>query len=379
MISGKRHGDLARRIAEDIKKKRRLALGLDRPPLTPMVLPNTTPEDKQRRELEGGIVIVGRPTFKEFMAGLKRGWTEGLEVVDREEELAKVLQSDGKFDEPDPELDTGLDVLDIEGEPIPTASRLPPSQAFPSFGPPHLRGSASTPSASTPSSSIPPHMNVPPARIPPQPPILFVHFVNHIGLTQIPTMIWEFFNERYKVRSGAEAAYRLIMRQTRPFIAPPVESVSLDHESLDSDPSALPAKPHLSEVALTDLDFDKDAESYYKKSLVTGFTSSIDKARTDYYASLPARLETARALARGTREATKDEQNHPPPTEVELRAERMKKELRWRADEEGWEIIKPEKDVEWDERLRGVLQVFTEPPHSASNDYPGEAKGKNAS
>jgi len=186
-------------------------------------------------------------------------------------------------------------------------------------------------------------------------------------------MIWEFFNERHKVRSGAEAAYRLIRGQARTFNAPPAESFTQLAEA-DSDLNTSPANPHMSETSLSDLDFDKETESYYKKSIVSSFASGIEKAREDYYAALPARLETARALDRGTREPTKEERNHPPPTEVELRAERMKKELRWRADEEGWDIVKPEKDVEWDERFRPALQVFVDPPSRTDGEKPAESE-----
>ncbi|OSX65593.1 hypothetical protein POSPLADRAFT_1065302 [Postia placenta MAD-698-R-SB12] len=357
MIKGKRHGDLARRIAEDIKKRRRIELGLEPPPVMPVVLPNTSAEDKRRRELEGGVVIVGRLTFKEFMAGLKRGWTEGLQTVDREEELAKEFELDGRFDEPEPDVDPIQSSPDLDGEPIPTPSRLPPSKSFSAFTPPHLRGSSSS-ALPTSGSSIPAGMDTPPTAIPPQPPILFVHFVNHIGLTHIPLMIWEFFNERRKVREGAEAAYRLIMGHVRPFVSPPSEGAS---ESFDADPTTSPPRPHMSEPSISDLDFGKDAEVWYKKSTVRSFRSDIEKARSGYYASLPAKLETARALARRTRELTKEEVNYPPPTEVELRSERMKKELRWRADEEGWDIVSPDSPVAWDQRFADALRVFTDP------------------
>ncbi|KAJ3006807.1 hypothetical protein NUW54_g3797 [Trametes sanguinea] len=59
---------------------------------------------------------------------------------------------------------------------------------------------------------------------------------------------------------------------------------------------------------------------------------------------------------------------HPPPTEVELRAERLKKELRWTADEEGWSIIRPDKDVEWDERFRNKLRVYIDPAPSEKRE-----------
>lgn len=355
MITGRRHGDLANRIAEDIKARRRLEAGLDPPPPNPMNIPTLSLDQHRRQELEGGIVIVGRPTFKEFMAGLKRGWTETLVKEDREEKLAVELELDGRFDEPQ-ELDAvPVDLGDMDDEPIPTASRLPPSKGFSPFTPPHLRGSQQAPASSSsfssqaaaqsedPAASIPP-----PAALPAYPPILFVDFLNHIGFTQIPIMIWEFFNERHKVRSGAEAALKLVLNEARPFIAPP--------PSLFNDDTQLSESP-----IPTDLDYNKHVERWYKGSIVKSFVSDIEKAREGYYKELPAKLDIARALARGTREPTKDEQSFPPPTEVQLRAERLKKELRWRSDLAGWEIVKPEKDVEWDERFRGVLKVFVEP------------------
>ncbi len=373
MINGRRHGDLANKIADTIKAQRRLDVGLDQHIQSVMQLPNSSPADKRRRELEGGIVIVGRPAFKEFLAGLKRGWTEGLEIVDREEKLANELQSDGRFDEPTGE--STVELGDVDGEPIPTASRLPPSSSFSVFTPPHLRAPES-PTRSSPvpaHSDIPDSVNAPPTIIPPLPSLLLVPFTNHIGLTQIPHMILEFFNERHKVRSGAEAAYKLIMNETRPFLAPPP---SLTSEFLDDDS---PSQSHLSELSSsplpTDIEFGTDAEPYYKKSFVESFTSEIAKAREEYYKTLPEKLATARALSRAEREPTKDERNFPPPTEVELRAERLKKEVRWRGDEAGWEIIKPSKKVEWDERFRGVLQVFVEPSaETVARSNPDEEK-----
>lgn len=362
MIKGRRHGDIATRIADDIRMQRRLALGIDAPPFSPMQLPNTSPEDKRRRELEGGIVLVGRPTFKEFMAGLKRGWTDSLEVTDREEELARILASDGKFDEPETAADDGPV---LEGEPIATASRLPPSKPLGVFTPSLLP--PASPSTSKSRSSIPDHLNVPPATLPPIPPLLLVNFINHIGLTQIPHMIWEFFNERHNVRSGAETAYRLIQGTTRPFHAPQTRSIA---STTDTDASTSPGKSYFSESGPSDLDFDKDAESYYKSSVVRSFKSDIENARQEYYKTLPAKLELARALARGLRQPTEEEQKNPPPTEVELRAERLKKELRWQNDERGWDIIRPEAEIEWDERFRDKLRVFTVPSSEAEPNNP---------
>lgn len=353
MVNGRRHGDLAERIASEIKKRRRLEAGIDQLPPAALMLPNNSPEAKRSRELAGGTIIVGRPAFKEFMAGLKRGWSESLELADKEEQLANELASDGRFDEVEPDIP---DVIIGDGEPIPTVSKLQSSKPFGALAPPHLKIPTQTFSRSQQSDGIPDTLNAAPATIPPQPPILLVSFLNRVGLSQIPAMIWEFFNERQKARAGAEAAYRLIVGETRPFIRP---FESSDTITVDSEPA--PGQPYQVDATFSDLDFDKDKEAYYKKSVVKSFSADIQKAREEYYAELPKKLEIARALARGTREATKDEQSYPPPTEVQLRAERLKKELRWRSDERGWEIIKPDSPVTWDARFKDILRVFTDP------------------
>ncbi|THH28504.1 hypothetical protein EUX98_g5687 [Antrodiella citrinella] len=361
MVSGRRHGDLANRIAEDIKARRRLDAGIDQSPPNPMNLPTLSLEQLRRQELEGGIVIVGRPSFKEYMTGLKRGWTESLEKVDKEEMLAMELGSDGRFDEPSEPDTVPVDLGDIDDEPIPTVSKLAPSKSLsPAFTAPHLRAEQSHSPASSSSSDRkvdPASMIPPPTSIPPHPPFLLVAYLNRIGMTQIPIMIWDFFNERERVRAGAEAAYALIQNETRPFQGPPAPNGKFVDSEFADGPS--PAQPYQFESD-TDLDFDKAAEPYFGKSL-TDFVSSIEKARTSYYKELPARLETARALARRIREPTKDEVKFPPLTEVELRAERLKKELRWRNDVAGWDVIKPETEVAWDERFRDVLKVFIKP------------------
>jgi len=330
MIIGKRYGDIASRIADETKSRRRLEAGIDLPKQTVILKAGDhSPEAKRRRELEGGIVLVGRPTFKEFMEGLRRGWTDGLGKIDKEDQLARELEADGKFDEiEEPASTTDTESLS-DDEPLPTKSRLPPSTGI--FTP-YLRPSPSNKSSSS-SSSIPEHLNIPPPFIPQQPPILFVPFMNYLGFLQLPHMIWDFFNQRQKVLSGAQCAYGLIKSRTRLF-----------------EPSV-------------DLDCGLDAEYYYKSSMKK-YAETVEKTRTGFYKSLPDKLKTARDLARGNREPTRDEINYPPPTEVELRAERLKKELRWRSDVAGWDIVKPEAPVAFDERFNGALQVFVKLPET---------------
>jgi import inner membrane translocase subunit TIM54 len=333
IIAGKRHGDLATRIANDIKTERRVALGLDPPPLSaPALAIKGMAETKRRRIHEGGTVIVGRPAFKEYMAGLRRGWTESLERVDGDERLSRELESDGHFDEP--EVSSGSSSSDdfADAEPIPTPSRLPPSRPPGLYSP---LSAAIPPPAGSPSPSAQgtrdPGADVPPpTSLPPQPPLLLVPFVNLVGIKLVPLMLWDFFNERHKVRAGAEAAYKLVSCATRPFERP-------------------------------DLDFGTSAEGYYKSS-TAAIPTEIQKARAEYYKALPEKLATARALARREREPTKLEIEAPPPTEVELRAERLKKETRWSADERGWDLVCPDTPVEWDDRWEGPLEVFVDPP-----------------
>ena len=169
-----------------------------------------------------------------------------------------------------------------------------------------------------------------------------------------------FFNQRHKVHSGAEAGYRLVMGNTRP--------VNIPEDTVDFVPSSAMSEP-APPVDLGDLDFDKEAEGFYKKSL-DKFSEDTDKVRQKYYEALPKKLATARELARGTRESTKEEYENPPPTEVELRAERLKKERRWRDDVHGWDIVKPSAAVQWDERLRGSLTVFVDPEQDQSDHPP---------
>ncbi|KAF9482799.1 hypothetical protein BDN70DRAFT_874596 [Pholiota conissans] len=354
MIPGKRYGDIANRVAEDIRRRRRLDQGLDQDSDARRVLPTYMPvPEREKRELDGGVVIIGRPTFKEYMAGLCKGWTEGLQKVDPDEELSRELENDNHFDEIEESDNFGDESTPAEAsqsKPLPISSQA----AFPVFSAVHTRrtfkSSATQPESGSSSST-------PLTVIPAQPPLLLVPFTNYIGITQIPLMIWGFFNQRHKVRSGAEAGYRLVKNETRPIEVPEFEDCVV--------PATGSAEKTLS-ANHGDLDFDKQAEGYYKKSLNT-FAEDTDNIRQKYYDTLPKKLATARELARGTREHTKDEYDNPPPTEVELRAERLKKERRWRDDVAGWEIIKPTSNVQWDERLKGALRIFVE-PHDPNNE-----------
>ncbi|KAF8582309.1 hypothetical protein K439DRAFT_1391844 [Ramaria rubella] len=340
MINGGRHGSLADLVADKIKYHRRIELGLDSPPPASVIpIPGHGPADKRKRELEGGIIIVGRHTFKEFMNGLKRGWTEPLHVVDKEELLSRELELDDVFDEVDtPDPNAGL----VE-DPVIAESPSKIAKGSPFYFPSQLSTPPPKSTSEEQLSKDDSRLHTSPSSIPPYPPILLLPFTNFVGFTLIPRMIWDFFNQRKKVHDGAEAAYRLITSTPRPILGP---SSSFEDCSDKVESSSL-----------SDLSFDLQAESFYRS---TSLPEEIEKSRTSYYEALRPKIITARQLARGEREPTKDERNYPPPTEVELRAERMKKELRWRSDISGWAIINPAAPVSWDPRFVGALSVYPE-------------------
>ena len=326
----------------------------------PLRFPNqSTPEQKRARELEGGIVLVGRHTFKEYMAGLKRGWSGGLDLIDKEDKLAQELASDGTFDETDEFDNSPIGIVDDpNAEPIPTPSRLPSSHNANLFSPLKLPSHSEhqIPTASKPSLID----STPPAAVPPQPPLLLVPSVNYVGFRFIPHMIWGFFNERHKTQMGCEAAYSLVMNKTRELQGPDlIFDSDRDFQPTEGQESGSDEETrsniNQSQLQGGDLDF-----GFFSESMLAPHSpiSNIASSRKSYYKTLPERLATARQLARGEREPTKEEERTPPPTEVELRAERLNKELRWRGEEEAWKIVGPGNRVSWDERFSGVLRVF---------------------
>lgn len=180
-------------------------------------------------------------------------------------------------------------------------------------------------------------------------------------------MIWDFFTEHKRVESGAKLAYALICGHTRPFVgaaallpdfaaSPTFDGASTSTAELISD-----SKPENSESG-SDLDFDVQAERYFKSDF-EDLPSRLDKAKKDYYPDLSARLADIRALAKGERELTDAEKKSttPLPTEDDLRAERLKREMRWQGQVEGWGIVKKGVKPVWDEKWEGWLRVFRAP------------------
>lgn len=328
------YGSITRQVHAQILAKRRQRLGLE--PLPPSLsLPGVLdPVEVERREAEAGVVLVGRHSLKEYMEGLKRGWLGRVDEWEWEKDVEEKLKFDGVFASP-PLADTAGTTLEETSTAVESTPAPVPTAAMPAAG---LSGSLAflsrpKPAALSPPSvpgqqpMIPPQFHLPPNPLPPSPPMLLLPFVSHLGFKQIPSMIYDFFTERYRVQSGADAAIALIEGQTRPF-----------------EPSA-------------DLSFNEDSEKWFKKDW-SRLPTKIEDARKVYYNELRTKVDDTRALVAGDRQLTEEEKKSTKPlvTEDELKEERKKKELRWMGQEEGWEILN--RDVTWDERFEGWLRVY---------------------
>lgn len=382
VTNGTRHGGLARELQSKIMERRRKLIGLE-PWMTEVeeVGKNQfslSPQEELQREIDGGLVLVGRPALKEWAWAMREGWCKPLEVLkrDREDELARELAEDHAFDElPEPsstsntgsgesefldEKDRAIAALaegggeeDGAGAPLPSRFGGSPynlggPNAFSGMLGPSPAAAAQAEKqrarteAEAAASRLDPRLLEPPNQIPAQPPICFVDFTNLIGWRNIPLRMYQFFRQRDKVQHGAELALTLVYgtkETAREFDATPVGAVPQDPPQGG------------------DLDWGLESESRYTPYFLKT-DKNISDARSSYYKSLPKHLKDARDLARGLREQSKIEKNDPSKTESELREERFKKEKEWRNNEMGFEIVRPERGVEWDERFRGSLRVF---------------------
>ncbi|KAK8844617.1 hypothetical protein IAR55_006464 [Kwoniella newhampshirensis] len=346
------HGSITRQIHAQVLSTRRQALGLESPK-PHLDLPGVlSPEEVRQKELEGGVVLVGRQSMKEFLEGLRRGWMGGVDSWDWEKEVENKLENDGVFEERVESVNLPVSVdssetLTEQHLVDPAATTTAPSKPIGGLG--FLSRPGAPPSTfsmgmgsdlpNTPATPlIPSHYHVPPSPLPPQPPILLLPFVNHVGFMQIPQMIGSWFNERRRVSAGSQAALALIESRTRPF-----------------DP-------------LVDLEFDKGSERFYNKA-AKELPKRIETARKDYYEALRPRVEEARKYELGQREMTDEEKKSGKVWRVdELKEERKKKELRWMGNQEGWEIVRPESEPTWDQRWEAWLNVFDLPKNGEGPD-----------
>ncbi|GMK54662.1 hypothetical protein CspeluHIS016_0112480 [Cutaneotrichosporon spelunceum] len=348
------YGSIARIVRADTLRKRREALGLQPRPAeiatgAPPQVAAISAKSEDQRWLEGGVVLVGRPALKEYLAGLRAGWRNGVDDWTWEKEVESQIEWDGVF--------KNYENVEIELPPPPP----PPQRSFWSriFSRPGPQAIPAGPTSNT--STVPAHMHEAPSPLPQHPPLLLVPWTNYLGFTQIPYMIYNFFTERHRVKEGAESAFALITNQTRAFEGP--------HKK-DADGDA-----HLSPELPSDIDFGVESEKFYKKEY-DNITARQMGQRTEYYKSLGERLDAARQFARGERELTDEEKasDKPVVTEHDLVTERRKRELRWRGGREGWQIVRPSTPVAWEDAWEGWLRVFD----ARTVDEIAEAEGKRA-
>ncbi|WFD19625.1 mitochondrial import inner membrane translocase subunit tim54 [Malassezia caprae] len=361
ITSGTKYGNLARELRERIHERRRNLAGLE-PWTTNTVagtsLPTTlSPVQYLQRELDGAVVLIGRPAFKEWAWALREGWGTSIPTtrVDRDEQLASVLSEDTTFEEhvPEPQADVQEDEPTEEvGRPSATQGFMLPSQ----IGLQSLQQKSGTASFSAhptaimnqaqpeaPAAATVPEQLLPPvAPIPAQPPLCFVDFTNLVGWRNIPRRIAHFFNHRSDARLGAEAGLSIVLGNKN-------DAREFDPGMPDRDSDAAPPS--------SDLHWGVDAEQYYPPAF-NRTLQDIVRYRQDYYGELQKELQATREIQRRVREPTKYEQRNPPRNEIELRGERFDREKMWRNSEQGYEILKPEAPVCWDETWRGSLRVL---------------------
>src|ERR1700761_8824870 len=116
IISGRRHGDLAEKVETRIRLERRQEAQIDpTPPGDAMVGSSfAITKERSRQSIDGATIVVGRSSFKEYLQGLHSGWTQSLQLVDKEAVLAEALSEDAAFDE-----------LEADEEKQPEQSRVP--------------------------------------------------------------------------------------------------------------------------------------------------------------------------------------------------------------------------------------------------------------
>lgn len=406
ILNGMRHGGLGRELRERIYSRRRQLLGLEpwgtqpSKPAGPIGPPSPespegaalaaaqqlqfalTPQQQMQRELDGAVVVIGRPAYKEYMWGLKQGWTTDVPAQrgDLDEPIAKALEGDGAFDEivaeapqdtaeppsasatPPPSTTSAspadtrpLDALDEierrnrllaesadddEGAPLPS-SRVAVGSPFASGG---QKTFQSSPSPSPPSSSAPsisPSLLLPPTSVPAQPPLVYVPFTNLTGWRQMPRRMYNFFNRRADVRAGGDAALSILLGD---------KSTARGFNADDAD-AERPLRQH------GDFIWGATSERTYPPRFHK-LPQTIAEARASYYKDLPQRLKDSRSYYRGERELTATEKNDPPKSETELREGRLRREREWRNEEDAFEVLREESGVEWDQRFSGSLRVL---------------------
>lgn len=241
------------------------------PSSVPPPLPGKlSPQDERRRDAEGGVILVGRQSLKEYMEGLRQGWTE-----DRAPSWEAALD-ESVFEDPSlPPLAEG----ETRAAPVPKHA---PVNLFPLTSPPPR-----APADEAPKPELAP-LPVPPSPLPPLPSVLVVPYTPDIGFSSVPRSIWGFFNTAKQMRIGAEAAMSFILNEPAP-LAPPADA----GEPFVPGGDAL--KPDGQGGAL---DLVKDNE-YFVPSSFDKLPKEVDDAMKTYYTSLEKKVATAWEIQNG--------------------------------------------------------------------------------
>lgn len=171
---------------------------------------------------EGGIVLIGRSSMKEYLWALKEAWTTPLDLqreqkiaetdveVVEDEELKRFVKDEGLF--APPAESTGSSASPAHPA-LGSAFRDTYAAISKSTGPifePNEEQDAST------------KPMLEPSEIPQQPPLLLVPFSHPLGSIRFwPQRLYHhLFGERHKAEAGAKAALDLVHARTRPFEPP---------------------------------------------------------------------------------------------------------------------------------------------------------------
>ncbi|CED84375.1 Mitochondrial import inner membrane translocase subunit Tim54 [Phaffia rhodozyma] len=299
-------------------------------PFQPRTPTQLSPEQLIQRELDGGVMIIGRHTLKEYLDGLKKGWFE-----DRPDE-SWIDKLDRSIYE-DPAL------KDQEGSSsslpeVPEASSKPPSSLFSPLGPPR---STSPIAVQTPTSAELPPLQPAPSMLPPLPPTILIPYHPELGFSSIPRSILSFFNTRADVKMGAEAAMAFILQEpSRDFQGPTNELVELGKEQGG------------------DLDFDLEDGEWRVPGNFEKTPKQVEERMKTYYEGLPPKLKAVWELRKGTREPTDAEQRHPPFSLEEYLEGQIKRERRAKGDLAGYELLKKNSPLTWDDRFNAKWKVW---------------------
>ncbi|CEH18010.1 SPHINGOSINE KINASE [Ceraceosorus bombacis] len=383
--NGTRYGGLGRAVREDIYARRRQLLGLEAwgtSPSSPGASSSDPPseaqltasspfalsaQDQLQRELEGATVIVGRPAYKEYMWGLKEGWTTSLPAArsDLDEPLAKRLAEDSVFDEVEyPEVVQAREkaerlrnapplsrddeewqqaLAEAEGSAAVSGTAIQGGSSISGSSLSDAERNAAAALASLEDEGDGAGAPLPPRR----------HgggAAGSVPFSMGPRSVVEGI-------SSPAANARLAPPAQIPAQAPLVffEGASSVQAYRESPPQG------------GDLDWGLRSEDFvlprFEKTL-----TDVSKARESYYNDLPRQIRDTRTLARGLREPSAVEKNNPPKTEMQLREERMRREREWEWTEQGYEILRKDNGVAWHEAFRGSLRVFESPREEAKEE-----------